>query len=333
MGAAPKLWAVILAGGDGRGPRKLTTTANGVETPKQYCSINGGPTLLHLALRRALGLVPRERVVVVVTESHRRWWEPQLFALRRSSIVVQPCNRGTGLGTLLPLMLIARSDPHAGIIYLPADHYVENEDVLAASMRQAVTPQALDCGKITLLGIPPDAPDSGFGYLMPSPDAGVGMRPVQHLIVKPDAEVAAQLVRAGSAWFSGIFAARAGVIEGLYPTHVPRLLQNLEAAVEDWLDPRMPSADLRTVYGGCPALDFSRDVLEKRTDRLQFLSVPACGWSDLGTPARLAALLWALRTQGLRRAPSSSPAGAFNPPTEFAAGSPAIRFAVEHLQK
>lgn len=333
MRAAPKLWAVILAGGDGRGPRKLTTPANGLETPKQYCSLNGGPTLLQLALRRALGLVPRERIVVVATESHRRWWEPQLFALRRSSIVVQPCNRGTGLGILLPLMLIARSDPHAGVIYLPADHYVENEDVLTASMRQAMTPQALDCGKITLLGMPPDAPDSGFGYLMPSPDTGVGMRPVQRLILKPDAGVAAQLIRAGGAWFSGIFAARAGVIEGLCSGHVPRLLQNLEAAVEDWLDPRMPSADLRSVYSGCPPLDFSRDVLERRTDRLQFLNVPACGWSDLGTPARLAAVLWALRTRSLPRAQSSSQAGAFNPPSERAAGSPAIRFATEHWQK
>jgi mannose-1-phosphate guanylyltransferase len=125
---------------------------------------------------------------------------PQLFASRRSSVVVQPCNRGTGPGVLLPLMLIARTDANAGIIYLPSDHYVENEAVLNESMRQAMAPQRLDCGKITLLGITPDAPDSGFGYFTPSPDAGAGMRPVQRLIEKPDPGSAAQLVRGGSAW-------------------------------------------------------------------------------------------------------------------------------------
>jgi hypothetical protein len=86
------------------------------------------------------------------------------------------------------------------------------------------------------------------------------------------------------------------------------------------------------VYGGCPAIDFSRDVLQKRPDRLQFLSVPACGWSDLGTAARLAAILWALRPQNPHRSPSSSHAGDFNP-LEFASASPAVRFATEHLQK
>jgi mannose-1-phosphate guanylyltransferase len=42
-----------------------------VSTPKQYCSLNGGASLLQLSMQRALRLVPRERLVVVVTEQHR----------------------------------------------------------------------------------------------------------------------------------------------------------------------------------------------------------------------------------------------------------------------
>jgi mannose-1-phosphate guanylyltransferase len=196
-------WVVILAGGDGRRLGSLTTNASGVSTPKQFWSLNGGPSLLQLSLQRALRLVPRERIVTVVTEAHRRWWEPSLLSLRRSTVVVQPSNRGTGLGVLLPLLVIAKSDPEAGVICIPSDHYVEREDVLADVLRQATAPDVLDSDKLTLLGMAPNAPDSGFGYLCPVPDSGVGMRPVHRFVEKPDAVAAGNLIRAGSVWSSG----------------------------------------------------------------------------------------------------------------------------------
>jgi hypothetical protein len=55
--------------------------------------------LLQLALQQAIGLTPRERIVQVVTETHRRL-EPDPISWRRSTAVVQRSNRGTGLGDL-----------------------------------------------------------------------------------------------------------------------------------------------------------------------------------------------------------------------------------------
>ncbi|MEA3151921.1 MAG: mannose-phosphate guanylyltransferase [Gammaproteobacteria bacterium] len=285
------MWVVILAGGDGRRLGSLTTNADGVSTPKQYCSLNGGPSLLQLALRRALGLVPRERIVPVVTEAHRRWWEPELFALRRSSVVVQPSNRGTGLGVLVALLVIAKSDPEARLLCMPSDHYVENEDVLAEFLRQATAPEALDSNKLALLGMFPNAPDPGFGYLSSFPGSGIGMRPVQSFIEKPDRATAAQLIRAGSVWSSGIVAGRISEMVALYPRQIPGLMLHLKSIVEYWPDSRVPSAELMSLYGRHPILDFSRDILQEHPSHLQFLTVPPCGWSDVGTPARLAMTL------------------------------------------
>jgi mannose-1-phosphate guanylyltransferase len=59
-----------------------------------------------------------------------------------------------------------------------SDHYVGHEDVLAHSLRHATTPEALASIKLTVPGMSPNAPDSGFGYISPSPDSGVGMRPL-----------------------------------------------------------------------------------------------------------------------------------------------------------
>jgi mannose-1-phosphate guanylyltransferase len=303
-----KLWVVILAGGDGRRLGSLTTNADGVCTPKQYCSLDGGQSLLQLSLHRALGLVPRQRIVPVVTENHRRWWEPQFLSWRRSTVVVQPSNRGTALGILLPLLVIAKADPEAGVICIPSDHYVEDEDLLAEFLRQATSPETLDSSKLTLLGMSPNAPDSGFGYLSPYPDSGLGMRPAHSFVEKPDRATAAELIRAGGVWSSGIFAGRILEIIALYPRALRGLMLDLKSVVEDWPNPREPSAELELLYGRHAPVDFSRDVLQTQPSRLQFLTVPPCGWSDVGTPARLATTLWSLRSQTSHGVASPSPA-------------------------
>jgi len=312
-----KLWVVILAGGDGRRLGSLTTNADGVCTPKQYCSLDGGQSLLQLSLQRALGLVPRQRIVPVVTETHRRWWEPEFLSWRRSTVVVQPCNRGTALGILLPLLVIAKSDPEAGVICIPSDHYVEDEDLLAEFLRQATSREALDSNKLTLLGMSPNAPDSGFGYLSPYPGSGLGMRPAQCFVEKPDRATATELIRAGSVWSSGIFAGRISEIIALYPPAVPGLVLHLKSVVEYWPNPREPSPGLASLYSRHAHVDFSRDVLQTYPSRLQFLTVPPCGWSEVGTPARLATTLWSLRSQTPHGGVSPSPARTFSLSTAF----------------
>ena len=63
--SSSKNWAIVLAAGDGTRLRDLTTR-DGVSTPKQFCSLAGGRSLLGDALARAARVVPRKRVVVVV---------------------------------------------------------------------------------------------------------------------------------------------------------------------------------------------------------------------------------------------------------------------------
>jgi hypothetical protein len=45
---------------------------------------------------------------------------------------------------------------------------------------------------------------------------------------------------------------------------------------------------LRSLYHGIGASDFSRDVLERCPEAARVLVVPCCGWTDLGTPERIA---------------------------------------------
>jgi mannose-1-phosphate guanylyltransferase len=102
-------WALVLAAGEGSRLRALTTT-NGVAVPKQFCSLQGGPSLLQEALHRAEAVAPRTRICTIVAEQHRRWWQGPLWALPSQNIIVQPENRGTAAGLLLPLLHIEARD-------------------------------------------------------------------------------------------------------------------------------------------------------------------------------------------------------------------------------
>jgi mannose-1-phosphate guanylyltransferase len=208
-------------------------------------------------------------------------------------------------------------------MFIPSDHYVEHEAVLAEYLREATAPEVMDSDKLTLLGMSPHAPDSGFGYLSPAPDSGVGLRPVLDFVEKPARAIAAELICAGSVWNSGIITGRIPQFIALYPRHTRQMILDLQAIVADWPDSRVPSAGLISMYSRHSALDFSGDVLQKHPERLQFLNVPPCGWNDVGTPERLADALSASRSanvEDFRFAPvrtcnlaAASERAAFNP--------------------
>ncbi len=110
-------WAIVLAAGDGARLAPLTTDVGGYVVPKQFCSLNGGPSLLQRALERAQSIVPRERVCVIVARQHQsRWWH-DLRSLPAQNVIVQPRNCGTANGVLLGLLHILERDPLACVAF------------------------------------------------------------------------------------------------------------------------------------------------------------------------------------------------------------------------
>jgi len=104
---------------------------------------------------------------------------------------------------------------------------------------------------------------------------------------------------------SGIMVGLLQAILYLYSRHAPGLLRNLRPIVGAWSDPVVPSAELVAFYGKRDEMDFSREILQKQPARLQVLMVPPCGWSDIGTPARLVTTLRTVPRQTADSASSS----------------------------
>jgi mannose-1-phosphate guanylyltransferase len=276
-------WALVLAGGDGSRLRSLTQNDEGVSVPKQFCSLQGGPSLLAAALDRAGAIAPRERLCAIVAGQHRQWWaDGTLDELPDSNVFVQPSNRGTAHGVLLPLVKIAARDPNAIVVLLPADHYFRNEATIAASLSRATVLATENSDAIHLLGVEPDAADPELGYILPSPNARCRSRRIVRFVEKPKVAQARRLIELGALWNVFIIAASVRTLLSLYGPSFDATIAAMRHA---------EGAELDELYRSLPEIDFSRDILEGNEAKLRVLTVPRCGWSDLGTVDRIALMV------------------------------------------
>jgi mannose-1-phosphate guanylyltransferase len=291
MNTAGHTWAIVLAAGEGRRLHSLTTTDAGIAIPKQYCSLRGGPSLLREALQRAETVASPANRCIVVAHHHRHWWDAELAAEPESNVIVQPSNRGTANGILLPLLHIMARDPDARIVLLPSDHHVSDEHVLAAALQEAVRKLESRPNHVLLLGISPEEADPDLGYIVRGTVDGPAVWTVSRFVEKPNAPFARVLIDAGALWNAFILAAHAQALLEVFLQRFPRIVAEMRSVIEQ--NPCTGDAPDAVIdlYRGLPDIDFSRQILQSMASVLRVLPVKPCGWSDLGTPQSVAKAL------------------------------------------
>ncbi len=272
------MWGLVLAGGEGSRLQGITRNVHGIVVPKQFCSMQGGPSLLQEALQRAATVAPMHRVCTVVAAQHRHWWTSMLGYLWQGNVIVQPHNRGTAHGILLPLLRIEEVDPEAVVVMLPADHYLRDEETMTASLREAADLASANPECIYLLGLEPSEPDGELGYILPAARSGAEPTAVLRFIEKPALSRARALIEQGALWNSFIMAASVRALLKLFDRNFQTAIQAMQS---------LEGAQLEQAYEHLDAVDFSRAVLPGNESVMRVLPVPQCGWTDLGTPARV----------------------------------------------
>lgn len=280
-------WTLVLAAGEGSRLRSLTTCPCGTTIPKQFCCLFDGPSLLEEALRRARAVSSDATTCVIVAEQHRRWWERVLDSLPVANVMVQPENRGTANGILLPLLNILERDPQARIVLLPSDHHVRQEALLASALREAVRQLQWRSGETLLLGLEPEEADPELGYILPGASDGRGALTVARFIEKPPAARARELVRAGGLWNAFIVVSRAQALLAMFRRRIPEIVEAMRAAIQHDDCTGTLGAEVPALYQRLSIIDFSRDIVPGQESHLRVVRVPCCGWSDLGTPKRV----------------------------------------------
>jgi mannose-1-phosphate guanylyltransferase len=300
-------WAVILAAGDGKRLREITTTTQGETIPKQFCSLRSRACLLEDAIERAYAVAPPQQVCAVVAAQHRRWWALPLSVIAPRNIFVQPANRGTAHGILLALLRLEARDADATVVLLPADHYLSDESKMARTLRVAANLASDNRDRIYLLGAAPDGPDEELGYIVPAARPGEGPEAVVAFVEKPSSERARELVKNGALCNTFIVAGTVRALLALFDAGFFKTIAAMRAALKSTA--ASTPSPLDALYENMESIDFSNEVLALHPERLEVLRVPPCGWTDLGTPRRVAAVVRHLpRSPAYNDAACSSPA-------------------------
>lgn len=288
-----RVWSIVLAGGDGTRLMGSSVLGERIDRPKQFCRFGGRRSLLGDTLDRVFRLTRPSHLLPVVSTHHHAWWAGDLRDIPVENVVVQPRNRGTTVAILHALIAILERDVDAIVVVHPCDHGVEHQAPLLAALDQAIDAAARSPDELVLLGMAPKDPETEYGWIIPGPGGTAAARRVGAFVEKPPSPVAHRLMEQGGLWNAFTFAVSAQGLLRMLGRSVPHLV---DAYLERMSPTGWRPGALAGFYESIPASDFSRDVLERCADALRVVPVSPCGWTDLGTPARVEAWLERKRT-------------------------------------
>ncbi|MBA3308394.1 MAG: NTP transferase domain-containing protein [Chloroflexi bacterium] len=287
------MYAVILAGGGGTRLWPLSRVAR----PKPFLALTGDETLLQATVARLQPLIDPADVYLVADGRYAGLVKEQLRVVPEANLVTEPVGRNTAAAVALAALSIERPSDDVMVV-LPADHRITDvagfRDALAAAAEVAAD------GSLVALGTEPDAPATGYGYILaqgkPRVVGGMPAFSVERFLEKPSEERARELIEGGRAhWNAGIFVwRRDALLEGL-ARYAPDILEALGGGLE--------GSDLGAAYAEVRATSIDYALLEPASLEGRVAVVPiAVGWSDLGS---WAALLEALTADALAQGGSS----------------------------
>ena len=279
------LQPVIIAGGSGTRLWPLSRAG----LPKQFLALHGPHSLFQQAAQRLQALAAADIAVdalcVVGNEEHRFLMLDQLAALRvpPATLLLEPSGRNTA-----PAMTLAALHASAGgrdpvLVVTPADQSIGDEAAFGAALQRAV--RAAAQGAFVILGVAPDRPETGYGYIR-CERAAQGEMMVVRFVEKPDAPTAQRyLDEGGYYWNSGMFVVRAS----LWLRALQVFRGDIAAATRKAWDGRSVDASFvrpdAAGFAAIPAESVDYAVLEKCPASAEFdmrMVVLAAGWSDLG---------------------------------------------------
>jgi mannose-1-phosphate guanylyltransferase/mannose-6-phosphate isomerase len=273
------LYSVIIAGGSGTRFWPLSR----LDTPKQLLNIGGKETLIQSTVSRMRPIIPLERTYIVTNISQVEPINLQLQAMTGKSwednFIVEPEPKNTAPAIGLAAIYLRHLDPEAIMVVLPSDHIIKDKKrfhnyvLLGAKVSKQ--------GSLVTIGIRPDKPETGYGYIKYDERIKRGVYKVIEFKEKPDKETAMKYLRDGSYyWNSGIFIWRADSIIEAMRQHMPELYEGLRR-IEGALDTEDIYKVKKSVFAKIKAESIDYGVLEKADN---VAMIPAdIGWSDVGS--------------------------------------------------
>ena len=287
--SAVRVVPVILAGGSGTRLWPLSRALH----PKQFLAFAGDQTLFQQAALRLAALagggIGIAAPCIVANEEHRFTVVDQLRAagLEPDSVLLEPTGRNTAPALTLAALHAIRGGADPILVVTPADHAIPDRPACTTALRRAVASAA--GGSIVVLGIRPDRPETGYGYIrIGAAEPGeTAAAPVVAFVEKPDLATAERYVADGGYfWNSGMFVLRASTWLAALERFRPDIAEAAQAA---WRKVSSDGAFRRfdaAAFAAIPAESIDYAVMEPASRAGSNVAVEMvaldAGWSDLG---------------------------------------------------
>ena len=268
---------VIMAGGIGSRLWPVSTP----EMPKQFIDLLGvGKSLLQLTVERFRSVAGIAGMWVVTSENYVDIVRKQLPEMPADHILAEPVPRNTAPCIAYACWRIMREDPDANIVVTPSDAIVLKTELFSEIISKALEFTA-STSSIVTVGIHPDRPETGYGYICSSSKEECNVVKVNEFREKPDRETAERYLAAGNYfWNAGIFVWSVSTIVDQMRRHAPQIAGMMDK-IAGTFGTEEEKAALAEFFPQCDKISIDYAVMEK-SDSIYVISADL-GWSDLGS--------------------------------------------------
>ena len=270
------LYCMVMAGGKGTRFWPESTS----KRPKQYLSLVSEQSLLAETLDRFDGLVESDkRFIVTVKEQAELADSNSQGKVGSKGLIFEPSGRNTAPCILLGLVQLKElgaSDEDI-VAIVPADHVILNKNGFQGTIKKAAE-LAASKNKIVTIGITPNFPHTGYGYIQKGEEVLEASFDVAEFKEKPNVETAKEYVASGQyLWNAGMFMGKIGVLMQEFEKHASEIFAFASGLKENLSN----FEKLTEVYNQIPSDSIDYAIMEKSSE---VMVVPAqFDWNDLGS--------------------------------------------------
>lgn len=249
--------------------------------PKQFLDFFGtGRSLLQQTVDRFKKVIPTENILIVTNDMYADLVQEQLPELSSEQILLEPTRRNTAPCIAWASYHIRALNPDANIVVAPSDHLILKEGEFLEAIERGLHFVAT-ADKLLTLGIKPNRPETGYGYIQIAETAGENFYKVKTFTEKPELELAKVFVESGEFyWNSGLFMWNVNSILRATETLLPELTAKLGQGEGVYGTPD-EKRFINENFPACPNVSIDFGVMEKADN--VYVSLGDFGWSDLGT--------------------------------------------------
>ena len=273
-----KTTALIMAGG--RGERFWPKSRK--DRPKQFLSLtDDGKTMIQLTVERILPMVDMEDIYIATNQDYRELVRQQLPDIPEENILCEPVGRNTAPCIGLGAIHMEKKYGDAVMLVLPSDHLIKYTSMFLNTLSDACE-VARQGDNLVTLGITPDAPETGYGYIKFRPDETLGRAfAVEKFVEKPNLETAKEyLCTEQYLWNSGMFIWKVSTILENLKEYLPRIYVGLRQ-IGDALGTPEAETVLKREFPTFPSESIDYGVMEKA--RNIYIIPGTFGWDDVGS--------------------------------------------------